>query len=147
MTIPLPAATRELLDARVFAVLATAGTNGPQSSVIWVERDCDDILFSTIRGRLKTRNMEADPRVSVCLYDPDDPYFYVEVRGAVTITEEGGVELIDRLSRAYDGKPWKVRPNETRVVCRLSPTNVVEHIASQSPRFTPKPAGDAPTGG
>jgi hypothetical protein len=56
----------------------------------------------------------------------------VEVRGTVSMTEEGGVELIDELSRAYDGVPWTVRPTETRVVVRVTPTKVIEHIAPQS---------------
>lgn len=137
MTVALPPDTRALLDANVYPVLATVGPNGPQASIIWAERDGDDVVFSTIRGRLKTRHMEADPRVSLCFPDPADPYFYVEIRGTVAITEAGGVELIDRLSRAYDGVPWRVRPNETRVVCRLTPTKVIEHVASQSPRYRP----------
>jgi hypothetical protein len=48
------------------------------------------------------------------------------------MVEEGGVELIDELSRAYDDVAWTVRPNETRVVCRVTPTKVVEHVAPQS---------------
>lgn len=124
-----------LFQAPVFAVLSTVSDAGaPQASVVWVRQDGDDLLFSTIRGRFKTRNMERDPRVSLCAYDPEDPYLYVEVRGTVTLTEEGGVELIDELSRAYDGKPWVVRPAETRVVVRVTPTRVVEHIAPQSRR-------------
>ncbi|MGH3738215.1 MAG: PPOX class F420-dependent oxidoreductase [Micromonosporaceae bacterium] len=138
MTVALPELARHLLDGRVFAVLATVtGSGAPQSSVIWVKRDGDQVVFSTIRGRLKTRNLERDPRVSLCLYDPADPYAYVEIRGTVTMDEQGGPELIDELSRAYDGKPWTVRPHETRLVCRVTPTKVIEHVAAQSPRHQP----------
>lgn len=133
--IALPEATRRLLDERVFAVLATVTASGaPQSSVIWVKRDGDEVLFSTIRGRLKTRNMEREPRVSLCLYHPEDPYQYVEIRGEVSLTEQGGDALIDELSRAYDGKPWKPRPHDVRVVCRVRPTKVVERVTPQSPK-------------
>jgi len=138
--VTLPDVTRQLLDARVFAVLATVSPSGaPQSSVIWVKRDGDDVLFSTIRGRLKTRYMEQNPLVSLCLYDPDDPYSYVEIRGEVSLTEAGGDALIDELSRAYDDKPWTVRPRETRVVCRVTPTKVIEHVAPQSRKSRPTP--------
>jgi PPOX class probable F420-dependent enzyme len=127
------------LDGRVFAVLATVSPSGaPQSSVIWVKRDGNAVLFSTIRGRLKTRYMEQNPRVSLCLYDPDDPYAYVEIRGEVSITEQGGDALIDELSRVYDGKPWTIRLHETRVVCRVTPTKVIEHVAAQSPHARAK---------
>jgi len=133
VTFKLSDSARRLLQAPVFAILSTAGPSGAvQSSVIWVRTDGDDVVFSTIRGRLKTRNMERNPQVSLCAYDPQDPYSYVEVRGTVSMVEKGGVELIDELSRAYDGVPWTVRPTETRVVVRLTPTKIIEHIAPQS---------------
>src|ERR1043165_6814557 len=95
---------RELLDRRAFLVISTVNPDGgPQSSVIWGKHDAGDLVFSTIRGRRKTRNMERDPRVSVCVYDPADPYRYVEVRGTVSLVEEGGPELIDELTRGEAG--------------------------------------------
>jgi PPOX class probable F420-dependent enzyme len=128
MGMELPALARGLLDQQTFAVITTINRDGsPQASVIWAKRDGDEIVFSTIRGRRKTRNMERDPRVSFVLYDPADPYRYVEVRGVVTMTEAGGDALIDELCRAYQGRPWPHRPGEVRVVCRLPATHVVAH--------------------
>lgn len=124
--ISLPETVRRLVDTTTFAVLNTIDKDGrPQSTVIWVKRDGDDILFSTIRGRRKTRNMERDPRVSVCAYDPANPYIYFTVDGTVTLTEEGGDDLIDELSRKYDGTPWTPVPGAVRVVCRVTPTRVI----------------------
>ncbi len=119
---------KRLIDAPTFAVVSTINPDGaPQSSVVWVKRDGDDILFSTIRGRRKTKNMERDPRVGVTLYDPADPYRYVEVRGAVSLTEEGGPELIQDLSQKYDGVPFREgRPDNVRVVVRITPTRVID---------------------
>jgi PPOX class probable F420-dependent enzyme len=120
---------QRLVDAPTFAVVSTTNPDGaPQASVIWVTRDGDDILFSTIRGRRKTRNLERDPRVSVVLYDPADPYVYTEVRGTVSLTEEGGRDLIDELSQKYVGKPFPVEgPERIRVVVRVRPERVVNH--------------------
>jgi len=127
VTTKLSDTARRLLNPPVFAILSTAAPSGSvQSSVIWVRTDGDDILFSTILGRLKTRNIQRNPRVSLCAYDPADPYRYIEVRGTVTFTEAGGVELIDELSRAYDGEPWRVRPAETRLVVRVTPIKIFE---------------------
>ncbi len=119
---------KRLIDGPTFAVVSTINPDGaPQSSVVWVKRDGDDILFSTIRGRRKTKNMERDPRVGVTLYDPADPYRYVEVRGAVSLTEEGGPELIQDLSQKYDGVPFREgRPDNVRVVVRITPTRVID---------------------
>jgi len=119
---------KRLIDGPTFAVVSTINPDGaPQSSVVWVKRDGDDILFSTIRGRRKTKNMERDPRVGVTLYDPADPYRYVEVRGAVSLTEEGGPELIQELSQKYDGTPFREgRPDNVRVVVRITPARVID---------------------
>lgn len=128
MSVSLPESVRQLVDASTFAVVSTINADSSaQSTVIWVKRDGDDLLFSTIRGRRKTRNMERDPRVSICAYDPANPYFYFTVEGTVTLTEEGGDELIDELSYKYDGKPFTPTPGGVRVVCRLTPTRVITH--------------------
>jgi PPOX class probable F420-dependent enzyme len=126
MSEALPSTARRLVDGNTFAVLTTINKDGsPQSTVVWVRRDGDDVLFSTIRGRRKTRNMERDPRVSICAYDPANPYVYVTVEGTVALDEQGGEELIDELSRKYDGKPWTPVPGAVRVVCRVTPTRVL----------------------
>lgn len=124
----LPDLAKQLLDAPTFAVLSTVNPDGSaQSSVIWVKRDGDEILFSSIRGRRKTRNLERDPRASIVLINPANGYEYVEVRGTVSMTEEGGRELIDELSYKYDGQPFRVEaPDVVRVVFRISPTHVVD---------------------
>jgi pyridoxine/pyridoxamine 5'-phosphate oxidase len=55
-------AARDVLGGPHFAVIATSNTDGRlQSSVIFVKRDGDTVVFSTIKGRLKTRNMARDP--------------------------------------------------------------------------------------
>ena len=127
MTTTLPDKVRKLLDGPTFAVVTTINAGGnPQSTVVWVKRDGDEVLFSTVRGRKKTRNMERDPRISVCAYDPAQPYSYFTVDGTVSLVEEGGRELINELSLKYDGQPYSSDPPEAvRVVCRLTPGKVI----------------------
>lgn len=124
----LPEAAQALFDATEFVTLATVQPDGqPQLSVVWVEREGDDLLMSTTTNRQKYRNLERDPRASVLLYPKDNPYSYVEVRGNVTMTEEGGRELIDRLNQKYTNTPrytWDDGTDNVRVVVRLSPTKV-----------------------
>ncbi|MFE9257567.1 PPOX class F420-dependent oxidoreductase [Streptomyces sp. NPDC006879] len=130
----MPARVKELLDSRVFAVVSTLQPDGsPQQSVVWVLRDGDDLLFSTTQDRQKTRNMARDPRVAVLVNPADNPYTYVEFRGEVTVTTEGGQELIDKLSQKYTGKEYReFNPDSTsdgtRVVVRLTPRKVVGNI-------------------
>lgn len=117
-----------LFQAPVFVVMTTINPDAqPQSSVVWAKVEGDQVIISTIRGRRKCRNMERDPRITLLAYDPDDPYRYVELRGEVTLDEAGGDELIDELSLAYDGEPFKHRPGEVRVVVRFTANRIVKH--------------------
>jgi PPOX class probable F420-dependent enzyme len=94
MGIPLSDATLRLLDGKNYAVLATVNPGGsPQTSVVWVGRDGADLLFSTVEGRVKHRNMLRDSRVSVTVIDSADPENYVELRGRVSMTPDIGRRL------------------------------------------------------
>jgi PPOX class probable F420-dependent enzyme len=121
MSVALSESTVQLLDGRNYAVLATVNPDGsPQTSVMWVGRDGTDLLFSTVEGRVKHRNMVRDPRVSVTVIDSADPENYVELRGRVTITRDVGRHLDNRLSWKYDGKdPGEDRPGAVRVAVRM----------------------------
>ncbi len=123
----LPELAKRLLDANTFFVLSTVNPDGsPQSSVIWAKRDGDEVVFSTILGRRKTRNMQRDPRVSICAYDPADPECYVEIRGRVSMDREGGPELIEELSQRYDGVAFRESsPENVRVVCRANANKII----------------------
>jgi PPOX class probable F420-dependent enzyme len=121
-------AGRSIVDGPNFATVATIEPDGsPQTSIVWITRDGDDLLFSTVRGRRKTRNMEADPRVSVIVLDHANPYNYLEVRGSVTLDETGGRDLIDALSLKYRGEPTYGYdgPDAVRVVCRVHAHKVI----------------------
>jgi len=122
MGIALNDEIRRLLDGRHFAVLATINPDGgPQTSAMWVGRDGDDVLFSTLAGRRKHRNLLRDPRASVTTLDSDDPYNYVELRGRCTITEDVGRAFDIGLSHTYDGKdPDPDPPGALRLIVRMT---------------------------
>jgi len=119
--ISLSGATIRLLDGRNYAVLATLNADGsPQTSAMWVGRDGNDLLMSTVQGRVKYRNMLRDPRVSVTVHDAADPENYVELRGRAMITPDPGGRLDNRLSWKYDGKDKDPDPpGAVRVVVRV----------------------------
>lgn len=124
----LPDLAVRLLEAHTFFVLTTINPDGgPQSSVIWAKRDGDVVVFSTIVRRRKTKNMQRDPRVTLCAFDPADPYLAVEMRGTVTMDPDGGDPLIDELCRAYTGEPWEFKPGQERLVCRVTVRKTVTH--------------------
>src|SRR5215469_2468756 len=121
MGIQLSDATIRLVDGRNYAVMATVNADGsPQTSVVWVGRDGDDLLISTLEGRVKHRNMVRDPRVSVTVIDSADPENYAELRGRVSMTPDVGRQLYTQLSWKYEGMdPDADRPGAVRVVVRM----------------------------
>lgn len=131
MSVALSDGALRLLDGRNYAVLATVNPDGsPQTSVMWVGRDGADLLFSTVEGRVKHRNMVRDPRVSVTVIESADPENYVEMRGRVTITADVGRRLDTELSWKYDGKdPGVDRPGAVRVAVRMTVERVTGHGA------------------
>ena len=111
-----------LVDGRNYAVLATVNPDGsPQTSVVWIGRDGTDLLFSTVEGRVKHRNMLRDPRVSVTVIDSADPENYVELRGTVSMTPDVGRRVDTELSWKYDSRaPAADRPGAVRAVSRMT---------------------------
>ncbi|MFG1794080.1 PPOX class F420-dependent oxidoreductase [Nocardia sp. NPDC049149] len=131
MGITLSDATIALLDGKNYAVLATLNADGsPQTSAMWVGRDGNDLLFSTLEGRLKHRNMVRDPRVSVTVIDFADGENYVELRGTATITHDTNLRVGHQLSWKYDGKDHdEPTPDQTRVAVRIEVTKATGYAA------------------
>ena len=68
-------------------------------------------------GRKWPTDLERDPTIAVIVYDEDNPYDYVEVRGHATGTTDRAREHIDRLAKKYlgaDEYPFH-QPGEQRI--------------------------------
>jgi PPOX class probable F420-dependent enzyme len=133
MAVPIPDSHRSLLDEPIIGVLTTLMPDGqPQSSLVWCDYDGTHVRICTTSERQKGENMRADPRVSLLVIDPDDPGRWIEIRGEVTITEEGAYDCLDRLTQLYTDKqhyygevaPAEQRQRETRIICLITPRRV-----------------------
>jgi PPOX class probable F420-dependent enzyme len=115
-----------LLDGRPFAVLATLNPDGtPQTSVIWVARDSDVLIFTTHDQRRKARNLRRDPRASVTIFAADDPYRTADIRGTVELVDDPDRRLSVELTRRYLGQdPPPDPPGSHRLIGRLTPEHV-----------------------
>ena len=110
---------REFLDENPFVGTVTTlrADGSPHSTIVWVDVEDGKVSFNTALGRAKPRHLERDPRASILVVDPNDPFKYVAVSGHVEVTEEGADAQIDKLAKKYIGKdeyPWR-NPAETRV--------------------------------
>ena len=127
MCLTLSESAREVLDGPHIAVLATSNADGrPQSTVIFVKRDGDAVVFSTIKGRLKTRNMARDPRVSLLVVDWANGR-YIEIRGSVEITDDPEKRLLyEMYDRYMGGAPPPPEPEAERLIVRITPQRVYQ---------------------
>ena len=96
---------KELLREPVLAHISTIDSKGrPTISPVWVDVDGDDVVFNTAEGRVKTRNLHANPNVAVSVVDPANPYRVLALRGTVVeMTHEGDAEHINFLAKKYTG--------------------------------------------
>src|SRR2546429_3855344 len=115
-------------DLPAFGNLGTLMKDGsPQVTPIWVDYDGKFVRFNSAKGRVKDKNIRRDPRVSISLQDPANPYRYLEIRGKVVeITENGADDHINKLSKKYLGNPVYPfrKPGEVRVTYKIEPEKV-----------------------
>tara|TARA_Y100001936_G_scaffold194494_1_gene194384 strand:- start:828 stop:1217 length:390 start_codon:yes stop_codon:yes gene_type:complete len=116
--------TINLLKGKNFASLATVNKDGsPQVSIVWIDYEDEVILINTAKGRVKTNNMQRDPRVSISITDSENPYYQVTIKGRVIeITEDGAVYHINSLAKKYLNEDrFPVVDNEVRVKIKIKP--------------------------
>jgi PPOX class probable F420-dependent enzyme len=115
----------DLFHKKAFANLSTLMKDGsPQVTPVWFDYDGSHIRVNSALGRVKDKNIRRDPRVSMSIQDPDNPYRYLEIRGKVVdITQQGADDHIDSLAQKYLGQstyPYR-QPGEVRVLYKIEP--------------------------
>jgi PPOX class probable F420-dependent enzyme len=123
----------ELAREKNFGALTTLLPDGhPQTQVMWVDADGDHLLINTEVHRQKFKNVERDPRVTLTIWDMDDPYSFVEVRGEVVEKVKGpeAREHIDELSYKYHGRAYGTKIRSERVILKIAPLRQVIRIPS-----------------
>ncbi len=134
MLVTIPTTHGDLFQQPVHGVLTTMMPDGvPQSSIVWVDYDGEDVLINTTLERQKGRNMQANPKVTVLVIDPSNSSRWIEVRGQVREMTTAGAEThADRLTQRYTGKlrfygdvyPPEQRDQETRVIVKVRPLKI-----------------------
>jgi PPOX class probable F420-dependent enzyme len=112
-----------------YAVLAiNSGDGAPSQSVMWFDLDPhepDVILMNTKVERLKYRQLQRDPRVSVLF---EHGMEWTALRGTVTLdaTFQPALEHIQALAGRYGSDPSRFE-GQDRVIIRLKVDKVIRH--------------------
>jgi PPOX class probable F420-dependent enzyme len=134
MSLTIPDSHKDLFEQPVYAVVTTLQRDGqPQSTVNWMDYDGQNLIFTTVKGRQKEKNLAANPKVTVILIDPQDPYRWIEVRGVVEeATTEGASDHIEKMSWKYKNqkyyggynKRYATPDQEQRILYKIKPTKI-----------------------
>jgi PPOX class probable F420-dependent enzyme len=101
--------TIELANGANFAAISSLLPSGQiQTQYIWVGTDGRRLVVNTEVHRAKYRNLERDPRVTLCIRDEQNPYRYAEIRGRVVETVNGDEARahIDEMAQKYFGSNY-----------------------------------------
>lgn len=124
----VPEELADILDKKGFAHMATLGPEGePHNSPVWYDWDGEYVLVSHTKERQKYRNIQANPRVTLSILDPENPYRYLEIRGVVQeVIDDPDKTLINKLAKKYrdlDSYPYD-GPGDNRVIFKIKPEKV-----------------------
>ena len=121
----IPSSHRDLLDGE-FATLGTIGPDGrPQLSEVWFLSAGDTVSISLNTSRQKTKNLQANPAVSLLILDLAVPYRYLEIRGDAEITPDEDYSFADRVGAKYQSDLREHdQPGQSRVVVTIRPVRV-----------------------
>lgn len=130
MALHLSPDVRALIDGLNFATVATLDPDGsPQTSVVWIALDDNDLVFSATEDRRKIRNLRRDPRVAVSITDTANPYRHTQLRGTVTLDPDPDKTLPKTLSHKYLGEdPPAEGADVERVIVRLYVDKVAGNV-------------------
>ena len=128
MSVDPQALAAELLAGPNFGHLGTVNRDGSvQVSPVWVHIEDGRPVFNTAEGRVKWRNIERDPRVTLEVIDSSG-YRSVEIRGRAVMTREGAREHADELAMKYTGEPFdNFEEGVERVKVTIEPERYLYH--------------------
>lgn len=117
----------EYLTGTHFAMLVTINPDGsPQATVTWVDAADGHVLINTAGGRVKDRNVRAEPRVALTVLKDGDAYDWISIYGTVVEIEvsDRAERHIDELSHRYDGHSYSYTPGQVREILRIRPDRI-----------------------
>jgi PPOX class probable F420-dependent enzyme len=120
-----PESHRDLLDAQVATLATIDGKGFPQLTEVWFLFDDGELKISLNDSRLKTRNLVKRPQCSLLIFDLEDPYRYLEVRGNARLEPDDDYTFARQVGAKYDADlSVHDAAGQSRVVVTIDPVNV-----------------------
>jgi PPOX class probable F420-dependent enzyme len=120
----------EILTGPNYATFVTMNSDGSlQATITWVDATDGHVLINTAKGRVKDRNVRANPRVAVAAMPEGDAYDWISITGTVVDIETGerAERHIDELSHRYDGHGYSYTQGQVREILTIRPDRVIRY--------------------
>ena len=122
----------ELLSGKNHAVISTLRKDGSvHNAVVWVNVEDGNAAVNSAVGRDWPTNVERDNRVSLLVYDQQNPFEYVAIRGRAGDgdTSQEADDHIDRLAKQYlDADSYPFRTDTEQRVKYVIEADKVRHV-------------------
>lgn len=123
----VPDSHKPILENGVFAFMSTIRASDQLISTnpVGYDWDGETIRISTLKSRLKYRNLQQDPRVTICVLDSKVPTRYVEIRGKALLEDDPDGALNRKMFREKMGYEFDLdEPGAERVIVTIVPEQV-----------------------
>lgn len=126
---PIPESSHALLESHAFGMITTLRAKDGLLSTNPVSYTWEDgfVKISTIKSRVKYKNIVADPRVAFCVQSSSDIMDYLELRGLATVEDDPEATLVHKqFMKAYgEGPPADLDPpGAERVIITIRPQQI-----------------------
>lgn len=127
-----PGEIDEYLKLPLLSNLATLRPDGsPHVAPVWHLYDGEKLLILSEPHSVKVRNLRGDPRVGISIPRETEPHGFVQVNGAVELSEEWDRQVLWDMSINYQGEEEGARYAEQTyrdmefVLITVTPTKLV----------------------
>ena len=128
--------TRALLALPSYARMAQVLPSGrPHNTILWFRYVDGEIRIISQAGSVRVRALRERPDVALLIEHPQNPHDFVDLRGAVTISDDDAAaraELV-HIARRYIGDAAPAfaagLSDAPRVIIRLYPSRAYRHAA------------------
>jgi PPOX class probable F420-dependent enzyme len=115
------------------AKAATVRPDGrPHIAPVWFDLDGDDVIFTTWHTTVKARDLQRDPRISLCVDDERPPFSFVLIEGTARLNDNldevhaWATRIAGRYMGVMRAKAYGARNGVAgELLVRVTPTHVV----------------------
>jgi len=123
----VPESHRQILETAIFAYVSTIRGKDQLISTnpVGFDWDGETFRFSTLKSRVKYRNLQQDDRLTICILDPVAPTRYIEMRGRAILEDDPEGALNQKIFRKNMGRDFDLdEPDAERVIVTLVPEQI-----------------------